>query len=88
MIVQITCAKVGHRQAPFKQKPDRKVGLFVLRTAPTFDERGRPIIKPNVLKSRHVAPGLTGRAAANVAAPFGDSMGSAPDVVRNSDKAR
>jgi hypothetical protein len=22
MIVQITCAKVGHRQAPFKQKPD------------------------------------------------------------------
>src|SRR6266404_661966 len=28
MIVQITCAKVGHRQAPFKQKPSHKVGLL------------------------------------------------------------
>ena len=29
MIVQITCAKVGHRQAPFKQKPNHKVGLLL-----------------------------------------------------------
>jgi hypothetical protein len=28
MIVQITCAKVGHRQAPFKQKPNREGWAF------------------------------------------------------------
>src|SRR6266404_7419689 len=33
MIVQITCAKVGHRQAPFKQKPNHKVGLLLWRRA-------------------------------------------------------
>ena len=29
MIVQITCAKVGHRQAPFKQNGPRKAGRSV-----------------------------------------------------------
>jgi hypothetical protein len=27
--VQITCAKVGHRQAPFKQKPSRNAGVLL-----------------------------------------------------------
>ena len=29
MIVQITCAKVGHRQAPFNRKPGLAPGFFI-----------------------------------------------------------
>ena len=49
MIVQITRAKVGHRQAPFKQKPSRNAGFCKIEVPVQHSLR-----EPVVAKSIHV----------------------------------